>query len=291
MAIGEGQVTVHQCWLLPYVQQLSTEPPVPYLLDGYLFDVLLGSLWLVLPQKPDYRPEEKIQCIMRLWRMFPSALGRWLFTREFFPVLSSQPVIDVQTSIQHRLDANITDVIRYFALLNRGRRYTLAFTNLNKRYVPIGTPALDYALVDFCLSVPPLYREASRLHRAILVQDFPQIAPIPWMKTGLPLDQDFSAALFRRKTLRKYGRYAISLLSRGRIEKKPDYDHNYRFRHDQRFQQFYLEVLRDPRTASRGIIDRKGIERLISLQLRGMNQFNLIDGLTTIELWYRAYID
>lgn len=291
MQIGEGQVSIHQYWLLPYMQKISREQPVSYLLDGYLVDVLLGSLWLVLPQKPQYSSTEKIQQIFRLWRMFPLFLGRWLFTRDFFELLASQPLAEVKSVLQHRLDADITDVVRYFALLNRGRRYTLAFTNLNRYYVPIGTPALDYEFVEFCLSVPPVYRESSRLHRAILLRDFPHLASIPWIKTGLPLDQDFTPFLLRRKILRKYGRYAISLLSGGWVEKKPDYDHNYRFRHDERFRQYYLRILRDPRTASRGILDRKGIERLISLQLHGMNQFNLIDALITIELWYRAYID
>ncbi|RMF88456.1 MAG: asparagine synthase [Nitrospinota bacterium] len=291
MRVGEGQVSVHQCWLLPYVQKLSREHPPPYLLDGYLFDVLLGSLWLVLPTPSLSSAAAKVRQILRLWQMFPLPLARWLFTKSFYEVLASQPRAEVKEVVAHRLDASITEVVLYFALLNRGRRYTLAFTNLNRHYVPIGTPALDYDLVDFCLQVPPHYRVASRLHRAMLVNDFPHLAAIPWMKSGLPLDQDFSPALWRRKTWRKYGRYAVSLLSGGRIEKKPDYDHNYRFRHDPRFREFYLQVLRDPRTASRGIIDQKGIERLISLQQHGMNQFNLIDGLITVELWYRAYID
>ena len=72
---------------------------------------------------------------------------------------------------------------------NRIRRYTFGYCLANLHYLPGGFPYVTRDLFDHCLTLPLQERLEHRLYRRIYTTLFPELARIPWAKTGLPLDQ------------------------------------------------------------------------------------------------------
>ncbi|WP_019625791.1 hypothetical protein [Thioalkalivibrio sp. ALJT] len=72
-------------------------------------------------------------------------------------------------------------------LENRSRRLVYNIVRLNQNYLDVRTPALDHALMDFALNLPWELRRGSWLYRRIIHRLDPNLAAIPYDKTGLPL--------------------------------------------------------------------------------------------------------
>ena len=49
--------------------------------------------------------------------------------------------------------------------------------------------------------------------------------------------------------------------------------------------------MQDERTASRGFIDKKGINKLIQHQDSGRNYISAMQLIVTVELWFRNFVD
>ena len=169
----------------------------------------------------------------------------------------------------------------------------MALPNVQRQYVEYAYPGLDYDLVDFCLRLPVRHKREANFLRALIRRRYPEAAAVPWAKTDRPLSDGkrWGEKLSERLALQTLTRYALFRLSGGRVDRGHHGDLNRRFRKDPSFRAVYEEVLRDPRTGDRGLIDVDGIGRLIGLVDRGAPLFTLIQSLVTVELWYRRFMD
>ena len=148
-------------------------------------------------------------------------------------------------------------------------------------------------LTDFYLRLPPEFKGGARFYRALLGRMCPEVAQVPWAKTGRPLDQDKPglSQWLGRIPLHQMANLALMRLSGGRLDYSHRADLNLYFRRSVEFRRFFTQILQDPRTTSRGIIDTAGIEKLIGFVDKGWPVFALLQSLVTVELWYRRHID
>jgi len=294
MEISDGNVHCHQFWFLPVIQEIKKRNLVDVLLDGYLMDVFLGDTFLVLPSKGNYTDAEKIEIINGIWRRCRPIFVEKAFLPDFYRDYQEKNRVSIETEMSRIEEENIANFIQHFSLGNRSNRYSVALPNVHRQYVEYGYPGLDYDLTDFYLRLPPQFKAGARFYREILQRHVPRFAEVPWAKTGKPLGRDRSwvdSFLGGRVPLRQMGTLALLRLSGGRIDVSHRADLNRHFRRDARFRSFFISVLQDPRTHSRGIIDRKGAERLVHFVDQGWPVLTLIQSLVTVELWFRRFID
>ena len=294
MAISDGDVHCHQFWFLPVVREIRRQELAQVLLDGYLMDVFFGDTFLVLPEKEEYSLAEKREIINGLWRRGRPLFVEKAFRREFFREYEEANRVSIEAGMDRVDEPHLSNFIHRFSFANRSNRYSVALPNVQRQYVEYGYPGLDYELTDFYLRLPPAYKDGARFYRAILVRQFPDLAQVPWIKTGQPLDRDktwLDKLLGGRLPVRQLGTLGLLRLSGGRLDWSHRADLNRHFRQNPRFRHFFTEILEDPRTHSRGIIDREGARRLIRFVDRGWPVITLIQSLVTVELWFRQFVD
>ncbi len=293
--ISDGNVHCHQFWFLPLVQEIQRQGLADRLLDGYLLDVLLGDTFLVMPQGGKrYRTSDRVGIINGIWRRARPFFIKSAFLPEFYQEYEEANLASIEAGMQHLApDDDISSFIYRFSLKNRSNRYSAALPNVQRQFVEYAYPGLDYDLVDFCLRLPPRYKGEAAFLRALIEQRYPEAASVPWAKTDRPLRKGkrLRDQLSEKLALRTLGQYSLFKISGGRLDRGHHGDLNRRFRKDAQYRAVYEGVLRDPRTSSRGLIDRKGVDRLIGFVDRGAPLFTVIQSLVTTELWFRRFMD
>jgi asparagine synthetase B (glutamine-hydrolysing) len=104
-------------------------------------------------------------------------------------------------AIQDSLDASLLAAAReaqdaagelaseYFVMLQRVRKYTYGWGLANAHFLPGAYPFVTRKLFEHCMGLPAEERREHQLYRRIYRERFPELARIPWAKTGRPLDQ------------------------------------------------------------------------------------------------------
>ena len=293
--ISDGNVHCHQFWFLPLVQEIQQQGLAQRLLDGYLLDVLLGDTFLVLPQGSKcYGDADRISIINGIWRRAKPFFIKSVFLPEFYREYEEANVASIEAGMQELgPDEDISSFIYRFSLKNRSNRYSVALPNVQRQYVEYAYPGLDYDLVDFSLRLPPRHKAEAVFLRTLIERRYPEAAAVPWAKTDRPVGEGkgLSHRVSQKLALRTLTQYALFRLSAGRLDRGHHGDLNRRFRKDANYRAVYEDLLRDPRTSDRGLIDRNGIDRLIGFVDRGAPLFTVIQSLVTAELWFRRFMD
>jgi asparagine synthetase B (glutamine-hydrolysing) len=293
--ISDGNIHCHQFWFLPLVREIQRQGLADRLLDGYLLDVLLGDTFLVMPQgRKQFSDSDRVGIINGLWRRAKPYFIKATFLPEFYQEYERANAASIEAGMQQLgPDDDISSFIYRFSLKNRSNRYSVALPNVQRQFVEYAYPGLDYDLVDFCLRLPPRHKGGAAFLRSLVERSYPDAASVPWAKTDRPLGDGKSLRnrLSEVLALGTVKNYALFRLSGGRLDRGHHGDLNRRFRKDPEYRAIYEGLLRDPRTASRGLIDRAGIDRLIGFVDRGAPLFTVIQSLVTTELWFRRFMD
>ena len=290
MDLSDGHVSANQFWLLDCVKNISERGDINYVLDGFVTDILFQPLFIQENKKASYSLEEMTKIIIGGFAVENDDFIRAFFRNSFCVNFFESTAGRVKKIIKNFDSKNASAATQFFHFTNRARRFVLGMPIVNRSFIEYGFPGLDYDLLNFGLSLPLKLRLKGELYRRIILKDFPELGRIPWPLTGLPLDQYETSIMKRRKIIEKY-RYYASRITNGGIEAVPRYDLNRRFRKEFRTRNFFISLLKDERTVSRGHIDRAGIEKLIQHQDSGRNYMSAIQTLVTIELMYRNLID
>jgi len=291
--ISDGNVHCHQFWFLSVVRDIVEKKLAGVLFDGYLMDVFFGDTFLVIPQKERYTKEEKLKIINSIWRRCRPIFVEQAFLPEFYREYEEANRASIEGEMIGIDEPHLSNFIQRYSLANRSNRYSVALPNVQRQYVEYAYPGLDYELTDFYLRLPPEYKVGARYYRELLMRHALPFAQVPWVKTGKPLNAERSrfGRAMGRLPLHQLAAIPLLRLSGGRIDLSHRADLNRHFRRNATFRRFFTSILEDERTWSRGIIDRKGVERLIGFIDRGWPVFTLIQSLITVELWYRKFID
>ncbi len=291
--ISDGNVHAHQFWFLPVVRQVQQQGWAELLLDGYLMDVFFGDTFLVLPQRPRYTTEQCRDLVNSIWRRGRPGFVHGAFTSRFASAYEEANRHSIDACLATIDEEHISNIIQRFSLANRSNRYSVALPNVHRQFVEYGYPGLDYQVTDFYLRLPPAVKEGARFYRRLICQALPASAAVPWAKTGKPLsvDKGWLSRRLGRLPARQLASMLLLRATGGRVDCSYRGDLNRRFRRDPVYRSWLTELLRDPRTASRGYIDRAGIERLIGFVDRGWPVLSLVQSLVTVELWQRRFVD
>ena len=290
ISLSDGHISSNQFWLLDCFKKLGSKKEVNYILDGFVMDVLLQPLFIKKPDKLHYSMGEKIDIINKTFGCQDYKFMRSFFSDKFYSSFLQSNAESISKNLNSFGSDDISCITQFFHFTNRARRFVLGMPIVNRTYVEYGFPGLDYDLFDFGLSLPLDYRLKGKLYRKIITRDFPKLGNIPWPLTGLPLNKWNPSIIKRKKRLKHYF-YYISRITKGRFEVFPPHDLNYRFRKDANTRKFFLNIMQDERTASRGFIDKKGINKLIQHQDSGRNYISAMQLIVTVELWFRNFVD
>ena len=291
--LSDGATHAHQSWFLPVAQDICASGNVEILLDGYLMDVFLGDTFLVLGPQEKCSVDHVRRIINRIWRRCDPLFARKILLPKFYSEYEEANVESIDEELRKIDESSISNVIHRFSLANRSNRYSVALPNLQRQFVEYGFPGLDYDLTDFCLRVPPMHKKGAALYREILHRKFPEVAAVPWAKTGKPLTvgKNFFDLALEKFPAKALGSQLLLRMTGGKVDRSHKGDLNRLFRRDRGFRETFETILRDPRTHSRGIIDSHGVERLVNLIDRGWPLFTFVQTLVTIEMWHRRYGD
>ncbi len=291
--LSDGTTHAHQFWFLPVAEDICASGKVEILLDGYLMDVFLGDTFLVLGQQEKCGVEQVRRIINRIWRRCDPLFAKQILLPKFYSEYEEANVESIDEELRKIDESNISNLIHRFSIANRSNRYSVALPNVQRQFVEYGFPGLDYDLTDFCLRVPARHKKGAALYREILHRRFPEVAAVPWAKTGKPLTAgknifDLALEKFPAKAL---GAQLLLRMTGGKVDRSHKGDLNRLFRRDGGFRETFETILRDPRTHSRGVIDSRGVERLVNLIDRGWPLFTFVQTLVTVEMWHRRYGD
>ncbi|HOW42777.1 MAG TPA: asparagine synthase-related protein [Candidatus Omnitrophota bacterium] len=186
------------------------------------------------------------------------------------------------------------DLLDWFIITNKIFHFINYAQRNNTIHVKEFYPFFDYEFFDFVYSLPLSMRKKHRIYKEIYKMQFPELAEIPWLKSGVNLySNPGKLRTFIRKQVISFSQ-AVSRLSFGKMNIDNPYAYaNYDnwFRTDKTFRQIIEKVLMDPRTIERGYYSKTGLRNLLNMQKNGKNYFTLIDRLFTFEMWNRLFID
>lgn len=190
-----GEVSSAQLWLAGVGEFVSREAPSHTILDGYLQDALLN------PRIATEHAREQLTDTLRMARNCWQLLGRPVQDPLLTEVLEE---IDAAFGLEGA-DSALAASQRYY-LDNRSRRFVRSTVRLAQNHVPVATPALDTELIDFAMALPWSTRQGGPLYRGLILRLAPDLAEVPYDKTGRPLKDGIRPTLRRRLSRSFYGR-------------------------------------------------------------------------------------
>jgi len=169
-----------------------------------------------------------------------------------------------------------------FVMANRVRKYTFGYCLANLRFLPGGFPYITRELFEHCMRLPIAERLQSNLYRRIYRELFPDLAAIPWAKTGVALDR-YQAR--RTSRVRSMFEAAARRATRGRAPwtGMNPFDQVYRTRRD------FREVFDGHKYEGPAWETAEAIREAMRLELSGRNLGDLIQGLYTVDRFLRRF--
>jgi asparagine synthase (glutamine-hydrolysing) len=294
LTLNDSHFSCRQSWLLGIAKAAAIEGKANILLDGFCFDAQLGSTFSAIGNKNfsmSSSSEERIRLARDTYCGFKPEFARQFFTPDFSQSLIQITEENIRKMSEDRIYEPMQNWLQYFCFVNRARRFTIGNSWVGRNYIESAFPYMDYDLFDFCLRLPAHYRHQSWLYRQIFLQYFPNLARIPWGKTGLPLHR-YQTGISCLRDIVRGSAYYLNRMSRGQWEwGNLDINGNRRFRKDPAFRQFFLSILQDSRTSNRGMASREGIENLIRHIDSGKNYFHVVEAIVTVESFFRSFVD
>lgn len=212
-----------------------------------------------------------------------------LFSPHYYRKIKDYPLSSLYETVLNKPaeDWPLHDRLDYHFLTQRLRRFTSYGPFLLRSRLKVRCPFLDRELLDFLTTLPAKYRSQDKsLYRRMLINMAPDLAEIPWERTGLQLK-----AGTLRFVLRKIQQQWNWLF-------KPDFtyshlvDYSQWLAKDMRIQRFLRDLILGRRALMRGYFQPATLEKILEDQfLLRKNNLDLIGKLLTFELWNRMFID
>jgi hypothetical protein len=260
--LSDGHISSNQFWLLDCVKKIKDSNEVNCILDGFCLDVLFRPVPSVKPEKSYYSISERIDIINKAFSLPADEFVPDFFTKKFFGEMISLTRGNILDSIKNSAGGDISSVIQKFHFVNKARRFVRGMPMVNRHFVEYAFPGLDYDLFDFGLSLPRDVYIRREVYKRIIARQSDN-------GSGAPEKKKAGWRCFNRVPAR---------------------DLDSRFRQDPEVRRFFVDILKDERTLSRGYIDRKGVEKLIYRQDKGKNHISTMQSIVSIELWHRNFV-
>ena len=175
--------------------------------------------------------------------------------------------------------------IYHFFITERERKSTLYGVLADSGLVEYRVPFCDYDLVDFLLTVPPRQRMLAIFYRKLIARKFPNLAKIPYQRTGLPVNSNLSLILFKKIQDRfRKKLFHTTGDKRGHID-----DENW-MRNE--LKDFVVLTLLSKKALRRGFFNPELVKEIVNQHLSGKENNALrIGTLLIFEFWNQLFID
>jgi hypothetical protein len=275
---------INQVWTWDMARRAAVEDGCDLLLDGLAFDAILGSSHRVDGDDPH--------------ELARSLRGNYQDVPE--PTLASVAGTAAARAVQASLEAALLEEARdgirqagvrasgRFLMNYRIRRYTFGYSLANLAHLPCAFPFVTRELFDHCLRLPLDERRQHRLYRRIYCELFPELARIPWAKTGLPLDQYGRPTGERRWRLRLAA--VVRRLTRGRITLEEKGALDARFRKDPEFRAVFTRSLHTHGHYLHRVLPPETVTNTLRGEMAGRNLMGVIQGLCTVTNFLARYV-
>jgi hypothetical protein len=175
----------------------------------------------------------------------------------------------------------------YFLMTNRIRRYTVGYCLVNRTHLPGRYPYVTTRLYEHCMRVPTALRVDHILYRRMYCELLPDLARIPWSKTGLPLDR-FAPIPFSRWRLLLDA--ALRRLSRGRLTLRQRGAFDVDFRRNVALREAFLATLTAEAPGLDGVLPADLAARAVERHMAGRNLGGLLQSLYTVKRFLRRFL-
>jgi hypothetical protein len=222
---------------------------------------------------------------------FTNPIYRKLFADDFRRKLESQywESIKKQWEKVKHVSPYFGHQLESFSLTTHFYRMSMGI-DLNKFYWNESFPYASKEIYNLYRKLPEKVKYQRTLHEAIFRKFFPEVAKVENYNTGKNLFNE-GKRFHPEKKLAKL-MYYLTRITKGRInvpDKTQYAPFDYWYRSHRRFREFFEDILMDPKTNSRGFINRVEVEKLLKMEREGIPLFNYISLLTTLELFHRHH--
>jgi hypothetical protein len=139
-------------------------------------------------------------------------IARRIFTRDFLKTAEEElrnSFLESFEGISNNHPLNIADA---WNVVNLQPLSTFHSTSVDRYVFEVRSPHMDFELVQFLLSIPPLQRLEQRIYKKMIAYSFPSIRNVPCTNSGLVINPHFVAE-YSQMVLRFAGRKGLSVLS------------------------------------------------------------------------------
>ena len=190
---------------------------------------------------------------------------------------------------------NVVDKTDCFYLRSMARDYWSVM--ILRNYMEDRVAGLDNDFLEFAIGIPPKLRSKTKLYYRFLTKLSPELAKIPYQKTGIapraPVLAHKIGFMIKGgyktfvQTLRQKTRGIISLPHKMGY---PDLDEW--IRKDRKMKKLFRDTLLDEKTLSRGYFNREFVAKMVNEHMTGEKDWAMqLCALLTFELWHRLFID
>jgi hypothetical protein len=256
---------------------------------GFLGGALAGG---DLPRGVNARSEPSL-ALMTLWR---SKFARYCTEAELARLLKPGVYAAVRgeafATVQRAFIAAATDDslnrCMYVDLREKRRRFTSAYRELFGLSCRPVEPFADNDLVDFVLRLPKEAMVGQRLYRRMVLRHLPELARVPYAKTGAPVD----GSRVRYWSRRLAGRARAEVAARMPELAGPLHDTRAYVHYDEWVRagsrRFIEDALRPEYLED--LLDVDAVRALVADHMEGRaNQHGKVCALATFALWRRAF--
>jgi hypothetical protein len=268
---------VNQGWGWDMARRMAADDGCDLLLDGLAFDGILGTSHRVGGDDA---------------AALAGALREW-YQDVNTATLASVTDAATGAAVEESLGAAVLEAARqavseagpraseFFLMNNRIRRYTFGFCLANLSHLACGFPTVTRALFEHCLSLPLGERLEHNLYRRIYRELFPELARIPWARTGRPLDSYGPPQGSGR--WRAWLEAAVRRVTRGRVtlQARGGFDVDFRTRAE--FRAAYCDRLQHNGAHLLALLPAETVPVTLRRELAGRNLGGVIQGLYTVE--------
>lgn len=280
-------INFHGVEILPQVRE-----KVKIILYGLEGNTWLGFFSLSLLEFLFLKDENKFikRFFHKLNYPFPEKIQTYLFKKEFYKRVKGLAFQSLDESLKSINYESYFNKVYHFFVTEKDRRLTILGAILDHAFVDYRLPFYDYDFVDFVQSIPPKQRALARFYRKFIMRRFPEVAFIPYQRTGLPVSSSTLKALLKRGSEIFSEKFKHKLLRSNTQPKRSYMNTDTWFRHQ--LKDFITKTLLNRKALSREYLDSSFIENTLGRHLSGkQNLSSQIGLLLTFELWNQLFLD
>lgn len=273
----------------PMFKYSSMIPGLSIAVDGIGLDILLRGIFLLVDFNMSNR-KDFYDAIRRQFTFADYEITDMIFSKEVATNIKKRSIEAVEEVLNQSEAANSIEATREFYFKVRSRKLVSsgnAFWEASQEFL---FPGVDNELFDHCVTLSPKHFKGGPVYRKCLSSLLPQIAQIPWEKTGKPILRNVSRYEMRYKAFTNKLTRKLCRISKGMVDLSTNsvsYDRFYR--QNDSFRKWADSIIFNKNSKMKEIYNIDGLHKVTKLQLKGTNLFRFINTAISIEKLFSKY--